>query len=73
MGQLEMENEDIAEQNEGLREGALEGVSSLQEMENVQSEVQDLVDQISQQAETIKELLEENKRLKEEVNLPEHD
>jgi len=39
---LEHDNGEIAEQNEGLREGALEGVHSLEIMEKVQKEVQDM-------------------------------
>jgi hypothetical protein len=36
MVSLQQENEDIAEQNEGLQEGAMEGVESLNEMEEQQ-------------------------------------
>ena len=39
---LQQENEEIAEQNEGLQEGAMEGVDSLNEMEEQQKEVETL-------------------------------
>ena len=70
---LQQENEDIAEQNEGLKEGAKEGISNLPELEAVQNDVEVLGDQITEQAEQLKALLLENKRLKKEVALLEED
>ena len=45
---LEHDNGEIAEQNEGLREGALEGVHSLEIMEKAQKEVQDMHQLVAQ-------------------------
>lgn len=64
MVELEQENTDIAEQNEGLREGALEGVDALPQLEAVQKEVESINTQLMEQAEQIKELLAKNKELK---------
>jgi len=54
---LEEENNDISEQNEGLREGALEGVESLREMQTQQKKVTDLNIKLTEQAEQMKKLL----------------
>jgi regulator of replication initiation timing len=40
MLEIEQENTDIADQNEGLKEGAKEGVNNLEQMEEVEEEVE---------------------------------
>ena len=51
----------------------MEGVESLNEMEDEQKEVENLNQQLMKQAETIKKLLQENKRLKKEVEIAEEE
>ena len=51
----------------------MEGVESLNEMEDQQKEVEILNQQLMKQAETIKKLLQENKRLKKEVEIAEEE
>ena len=51
----------------------MEGVESLNEMEDQQKEVENLNQQLMKQAETIKKLLQENKRLKKEVEIAEEE
>lgn len=67
IAELELDNHEIAEQNEGLREGALEGVHALEQMEKAQKQVQELHEQLAEQAETIKHLLTQNKRLNDQI------
>ena len=47
---LEDENMNIAEQNDGLHEGAQEGVSELSKMESLHEDVSELNDKIVAQA-----------------------
>ena len=51
----------------------MEGVESLNEMDDEQKEVENLNQQLMKQAETIMKLLQENKRLKKEVEIAEEE
>ena len=68
MEDLQQENMDISEQNEGLKEGAKEGIQHLPELEQVQEEVEYANDLLVEQAEQIKQLLAQNKQLKDELD-----
>lgn len=61
--ELEEENTDISEQNEGLREGALEGMESLREMQSLQNDVAKLNLELTMKAEQVSKLLQKNKEL----------
>ena len=45
---LEEQNQDIAEQNDGLKEGMFEGQKNLKKMEKLQVQVQKVVDELSE-------------------------
>ena len=51
----------------------MEGVENLNDLEEQQKEVEQLNQQLMKQAETIKKLLQENKRLKKEVEIAEEE
>ena len=61
------ENMNIAEQNDGLHEGAQEGVQELSKMESLHEEVSELNEQVVAQAAQLQKLLAQNKKLKEEL------
>ena len=44
MIEIEQENQDIAEQNDGLKEGAKEGVNALPELDSLQEEMENAND-----------------------------